>query len=283
MKKRLAPSFEVCSLEIELKYHRLCKGQGAQNVDTWLDEWVITYKEAKEHDVAEVTGTRPVRDFLMAIRSAELTFADAHLLMRNHSKADDLIELVEDFRQQVRLHQLYHRKEETHSASTTDSNTTMNSIKTSFRGQQMPPNPCVCGDTHLLADCPYLAREKRTQEWNVNSAKQLKVDKALRNDRTRARVERTLQKRKDKESRLSEGASASTSTNSSANTAYELLVAGEGGAFPVQTALAATTYHLQGSWILNSRPDTHVCNSTMVSRFTTTHIAGPEDRLTAGD
>lgn len=117
LKLRPAPIDEARNLEIEQRYHKLCKGPGNQNVDTWLDGWITTYTEAKEHCIAEATGTRPIRDFLMAARSKEPTFADAHLvLMRLNNITYDFYDLVEDFRQHTRLQQLQRpSKGDTHS------------------------------------------------------------------------------------------------------------------------------------------------------------------------
>lgn len=151
LKKRLAPSDEARSLDIEQRYHKLCKGPGNQNVETWLDEWMATITEAKEHSVAEVNGTRPVRDFLMAIRPKEPTFADAHLVFLRYKVVDDLYELAEAFRQHLRLQQLHNlTKESTHSAFTANSNTPNPKTNStlSYQGQQIQPKPCVCGDTH---------------------------------------------------------------------------------------------------------------------------------------
>ena len=67
LKRRLAPSDEARNLEIEQRYHKLCKGPGSQNIESWLDDWVTMYTDGIEHGIAETTGTRPVRDFLMAV------------------------------------------------------------------------------------------------------------------------------------------------------------------------------------------------------------------------
>ena len=64
LKRRLAPSDDARRLQIEQRYHQLCKGPGTQEIETYLDHWTTTYTEAKECHIGEVTGTRPIRDFL---------------------------------------------------------------------------------------------------------------------------------------------------------------------------------------------------------------------------
>lgn len=97
LKKCLAPKDEARGFEIEQKYHMLCQGPGAQNLETWLDEWTNTYTEGKENYIAEVTDSRPIRDFLPAVRSREPSFADAHFGLKRFRRGDDLYGLIEDF------------------------------------------------------------------------------------------------------------------------------------------------------------------------------------------
>ena len=132
----------------------------------------------------------------MAISSKGPSFADAQLVSIRSKGRDklDLYELIEDFRQRLRLLQLHHPVNgETHSAFSTNSNT---NTKVSFRGQQTPPKPCICSDTHWVADCYYLAPEKRPTGWSPNSLKQ-KVDDALQNSRTKTWVDTVIQKQKE--------------------------------------------------------------------------------------
>lgn len=96
----------------------------------------------------------------MAIREKEPTFADARLVSLKTKKSDGLFEMIEDFREHIRLQQLHQSsKGETLSAFATKPGT-------SFRGQEAltPPKSSLCGDTHWLADCVYLVPENRTQE-----------------------------------------------------------------------------------------------------------------------
>lgn len=103
LKKHLAPSHEARTFQIEQKYHRLCRGPGAQGLESWLDEWAITYTEAKQHDIVEVRDgdERPIRDFLMAIRSEAPTFANGHLAPKSLKTKDDMYDLIQDLREQV--------------------------------------------------------------------------------------------------------------------------------------------------------------------------------------
>ena len=159
----------------------------------------MTYTEAKELSIFEVGGTQPIRDFFIAISSKESSFADAHLVSfwSRRSQNLDLYELIEDFRQHLHLQQLHHPVNgETHSAFSTNLNT---NTKTSFRGQQIPTKPCICGDIHWVADCYYLAPEKRPTGWTSNSLKQKKVDDALQGSKTKTWVNTLIQRQKERD------------------------------------------------------------------------------------
>ena len=228
----------------------------------------------------------------MAISSKESSFADAHLVSFQSKGSEnlDLYELIEDFRQHLRLQQLHHStKGETHSAFSNNSN-----VKSSFWGQQTPSRPCVCGDTHWFSDCLYLVPKKCSSGWNPNATKQKKVTEALQNSQTKAFVDRSLHKSKDQNSTTSSTSSSPTvpdsasSISKSANdtkavTSTSTLATKDLGAFTVQISSSFSTmsYHLQESWILDNGPDSHICNSTMLSWFTRTHAAHSDDRLIA--
>lgn len=192
LKNRLAPSDHARSLEVERNYHKLCKGPGTQELEIWLDEWVATFTRAKELAFFEVDGIRPIRDFLLAARLRETSFAEAHLARLDEYSASNFYDLIEKFRQHLHRQRPYHYgKGGTHSSFSTNSGP-------SFKGKQVPgpPKPCLCGNAHWLADCYYLVPEKRPRGWKPKADKQKLVEDALKNSRTKTWVERTLEKRK---------------------------------------------------------------------------------------
>lgn len=106
LKRRFAPSDETRSLEIEQEYHKLCKGPGTWKFESWSDEWTISVIETTGHGITEATGSGPVRDILLAIRTNEPSFADARLVLLKHLGSDGLHVLVKGFRQHLRRQQL---------------------------------------------------------------------------------------------------------------------------------------------------------------------------------
>ena len=117
LKRRLAPSDSARALDIETKYHKLCKGPGKQDIEAWLEEWQLVCSEAISYKIGEAIGNRPLRDFLMAIHSKEPIFADSYLMDLEDDKPQDLDLLIENFRRLIRLHQSQKAKDNnTHSA-----------------------------------------------------------------------------------------------------------------------------------------------------------------------
>ena len=291
LKNRLAPSDEARSLEVEQSYHKLCKGPRSQDLETWLDEWVTTYTKAKELGIFEVSGTRPIRDFLMAARHRETSFADVQMARLDENRSNNLFDLIEKFRQHLRLQRLQQpaSTKNTHSAFSAHSSP-------SFRGKQVsrPPKPCLCGDTHWLADCYYLIPEKRPKGWEPNADKQKLVDDALKDSRTKAWAERTLEKRKSwdkdwKQDNLSQATLSSTpvaelhASSPQPGPSNQVSMGNSGAFICVQASSSAATWTIQNSWLLDNGTNIHVCNSTMLSRFTKTRSSGPKDILRAGN
>ena len=232
----------------------------------------------------------------MAVWLQDLLFADAHLvLLQRHQSICDLYSLIEDFRQHIQHSQFEHPgKGESHSAFATDANCTP-----TFRGQLAPGTKptCICGDKHWFSDCYYLVPEKRHKGWNPRSDTQQKVNSKLADPKIKAKIDRALQRNKNRQNRsggtpanvpsgsaISGGASANTlSTVVPSSSTTPTLSARVTGSFTVQASSFVTlAYHLQCSWILDNGSDSHVCNNSMLSRFTKTHDPHPDDMLAAG-
>lgn len=303
LKRRLAPSDDARSLEIEQKYIKLRKGPANQDLDKWLDEWCTTYTEVKTYQVAEVSGTRPIRDFLLAIHSKAPTFADTHLMSYKIKTEADLLDMIEQFRQYMRLHQSQTDSQAGgHSAfatSQTQQNQSRNSTNkssrpnvnscASFRGKQVAtPGTCVCGQTHWYSDCLYLNLGIRPANWKPDPIIQAKVDECMREERTRDKVNRSLDKNRmileKQKNKNSIKMSANATDTSNAATEASIPQSTNTGAYAcVRTVFSTEFYTLNSTWILDGGSNCHVCNSTMLSRFTRQRQAQHGEFLIAGN
>src|SRR5438045_6079157 len=75
LKKCLAPMDEARILEVEQKYQRLKRYNKWEKVEKWLKDWEITYTDAKELQLPEVTGNRPQINFTGAISAIDSNYA----------------------------------------------------------------------------------------------------------------------------------------------------------------------------------------------------------------
>lgn len=147
------------NLKIKLNYSRLYKGPGTQSIETWINNWVVTYTSGKEYRITETTRSQLIWDFLIATCTKKLTFTNAHFVMiQLQDSKYTLYTLVKDFRQHICLQHIHQpSNNSTHLAFATDTK----SNNSSFCRKKAPPKPCICGNTHWVADCYYLAPEKR--------------------------------------------------------------------------------------------------------------------------
>lgn len=114
--------------------------------------------------------------------------------------------------------------------------------------EQAPSKTCICGNIRCLADCYYLAPERRPTGWNANSVKQEKADFALRSDQDLGMGRPSASKRKDIEGKAS-SVQQSNSSSGGANTdaSTSTLTSANLGSFCVKSTLSALTYPPHGS------------------------------------
>ena len=192
LKERLAPSDKARSLELELKYHLLCKGPKNQEVDKWLDDWTQTYTQAIQLRIAEVQGDRPVRDFLLAISQKDPHFAAVYTIKQEEGQAIDMYALIETFRRTQRLQNLYTTSStKSHSAFAADKDASQSKSRSKspmpkFKGDKHAPK-CICQEQHYYVDCCYLNTTVRPANWKADPQIQSLVDKVL--------LDQTLKKR----------------------------------------------------------------------------------------
>lgn len=99
---------------------------------------MVTLTQAKEHKIFEVSGTRPVRNFLMAIGAKEPSLADVYLNRLKQKKQDDLFEIIENYRQQIHLQQ-------THQSLSKGSHSAFVTSSTLQKRQKTPDQPSSSG------------------------------------------------------------------------------------------------------------------------------------------
>ena len=265
LKKTLAPTDEARELALETEYRKLCKGPKNQDIKKWLEDWTRTYKKAKQYGIGEISGTRPVRDFLLAVKPLNHPFATYYLMALARKDKPEIHNVIEEFRHTIRLElETKETKGSSHSAFSSDESESA-AEKPSFRGKPIPTPRCICTKVEWFSDCYYLNPDKRPAGWKPDPEIQKKVTNALKNEEFKARIDRALKKSKEIDDRKknSGGEPNSESETHKSNTDKEI-----DGVFPViKSNFSTHTFALQSSWILDHGSSTHVCNSSMKHRF----------------
>jgi hypothetical protein len=316
LKKRLASTDSTRTMIIETKYRQLCWGSTRyQDMKTYLTEWERTYIEAKKNNLFEISGNKALRDFLVSLAGRESQYSNAQLMILKNSN-DDLLGTIASFRQFIRMRETENHKlvvqrydERKLSAFSVENNqgSTFNEQPSQSAGQSARSNEnkekksCLCESMHRWGDCYYMIPEKRPNDWTSNHTTMSKVNEALKDQRLKSTVEKSIKNNRKRENKGNKGKKAIINDNEASqkdaassnqlikyqNTdAFIFSIVSNIEVFTIsitsRTALSTVNveYSLKGSWILDEGANHHVCNSTMLSRFTKTRNASDE-KMTA--
>ncbi len=185
LKQRLAFTNTICSLEIERKYHQLCKRSERQEIEKWIENWQTTYADAKTYNVTEISETRSQRDFLLTVYSKESNFSNTELVKLNRNESEDLNTLIEDFRILIRLRAF--RKEKNsliafvtnRKLSDDDKNKNKDNSQNEISfDERKSTRDCLCEMKHSWKNCYYLIETKRSNEWISRFETMKKIENA---------------------------------------------------------------------------------------------------------
>lgn len=278
LKAIVAPTDFARLQRLSNKYKELLKGSGSQDVEEWLDEWVVWCEQARSVNLPEIASEkRTMQQFLVAVSYKETIYAETTLTLVDAQAVTSMEQVIANYRDRYRLHQSMGKgnAQDSHSAFATESSKSKGK-KSTFKGnsQDREPEPCLCGKKMWYSDCWYL-NGSAPSYWKEDPNIRKKVNKALEDPDIKARVQRSLDRKakydkktdkkddsKKKDSKDDGGTVLATSLFSSMSTV-------EAGSL---TSLI----------ILDSGADVHVCNSTNAEFFRKTRDRHPEDFINAG-
>ena len=300
LKLRFAPTDQTRKIQIEAKYHELCKGPGNQDREMWLDAWRETYITGKALNVYEMTQERPIRDFIYSIMDQDEAWANAHLaLIDEEIKEDSLFNLISKFRNHTRMKSSRKLHQSAHSAFSASAQPNQPSQQSngqpnqanqnqpvgrgrgggdlSYKGKQQPQE-CLCGEMHWWVDCIYLNPAKRPYNWHEQADPETakRVNEAMKNSDTKDYIENAIRRAMEKRTQNNQINQNQNQTHPPE--APSAFVADQ-QYYGVFTTAIASNNPLLFSWILDNGSDTHVCNKTMLHRFRKTRDAPPENIL----
>jgi hypothetical protein len=293
LKNKVAPSNEAREHELATEYQALKTVQNGMNPLDWITAWEILCKEAKQHGLPEVSGDRPVNDFLNAVLGVDKEWATAQIVSIQNKKEKGkflpgLEEITERFRSYLRIH----RPTETFSIHTAFANETGTLRKqnptqtasetktTTEKGGKKGQWICQCGENHKMWQCKYLNPTIRPKGWkpDENIVNKFK-DHEQNNEGFRKALERQ-RKRNFK-------APGKPTAKEQADTDAQLLLGPSEDKSEQQAHVYASCFAssskeegLSNVWILDSGANTHICNDP--SKFEFERTAHATDMLESG-
>lgn len=272
LKSRLAPSDQARKLEVLRRYQALCLGPGSRDIESWIEEWQLTYTEAAGLKIGEALEERPKRDFLLAIRLKNATFAEMHLEDVDKDSVT-IYHLIELYRNRTRLLKAADIIIPTHSAFGAHKEQTEKGKgkekESTFNGQKPARPKCLCGGFHSMGKCWFMVPNIRPSGWTPNAATMTRVSEALKDPANRKKLSESIERLKKAESE------ATTWGGEEGDTDHATFVTNS--VFAVDEK-----FSIRNSWILDNGSDIHVCNDTMLHRFRKEKNAPSNHTLIAG-
>ena len=289
LKKHLAPTDRAKEFEITKRYAKLKSYDKSQPIKQWLDDWERTYSEGYIMAIPEVSGTRSLFDFAMAISSIDQSYGYTMEFDINRGvKKNDipqLTDLVEDFRNHWRRNQAT-----LHPA-------TARAVQ--FKGDDRPARaqlPCQCGMQHRAEKCYYWNPSIRPEGWSGKTEIFDKINERLKKlkggagGRLKKLALETWKydglKDENKEQKPSSDDPKGKDTDSTNRRNLGAYMASSH--LTSHTALLANDSvnrgpgSLYNSWALDTRTDIHICNDRNRSNYTMTHPASATDVIDSG-
>jgi hypothetical protein len=295
LRKRIAPTDIGRELELRNSYQELLKGPTNQDLEKYIERWEKLTNEMTTANLTEIQGTKPLYDFLLAVKSIATSYTDTKMakldsLRRKGKPLLTLFDLFEDYRNYYRANKR-HTKSSSHTAFASFQNEHQQGSSTSSDQSSdfKPPRPCLCHANHRFRDCPYLIEHKRDLKWTPDPAIQKEIaDKLAANPNLEKKIGYI---RKGSEKRKNRGSDKNDTTDSHSTTSGGSVNApsvANKGSFAIQSSFNArredTTadyaQRLRTNWIVDSGSDVHICNET--ARFCYQRTAPEDDTIMAG-
>src|SRR5436190_4303700 len=189
--------------ELEKEYNKLRKPPRRQDLNIWLDQGNNLYERTNKGKYTKYTGLSALLDFVNAVKSvnpffAQITHRELMQKDREGKELPKLTELTRDLAHELRFAKSTSGSDPTGFAATFQNRST---DQPSQDDKPQPPRgsrsnrkenrPCMCGDIHRFADCPYLFASNRQANWKPNPDTMVKVMDTLQNNASkRAAIDR---------------------------------------------------------------------------------------------
>ena len=220
LKSHVAPSDPTRRRELRAKYDALRSPKPRNtSVNKWLDDWIRVTDLMTTLNMPEMQGGQVQEEFLVTANKLHETWATAELrklldLQESPTAKDadlpSITTLVASFRQFLRIVKPQGSTFGTFGASlgiaegngpntkenTTDEGNRQNQDqkpKKQAQGQGRYTPKCICNEVHWYKNCPYVNPLVRLQGWKPDLKVEAKFEKARKNPRIAARLQRAAE------------------------------------------------------------------------------------------
>ena len=157
LKLRFAFIDQIKKIQIEMKYHELCKKSENQNLKKWLNEWRKIYITNKTLNVYEIIKKRSIKNFIYSIMNKNKIWTNVHLVFIDEEiKKDSLFNLIAKFRNHDRMKSNKKLHQSAHSTFSASCRSDQNQLadhdqksgNASFRDIKQQSQKCLCDEMH---------------------------------------------------------------------------------------------------------------------------------------
>jgi hypothetical protein len=257
-------------------------------MNQWLLNWKKIYAKTKRLNLSDVQNDRCAYDFLNSLRTMNLSFMFNRETILNHEmnqnkSSTSIKNLLEEFRNHLRIARALITKRTTHEAfatlqekSSNDETTDQEKESEKVSNRKIENRSCLCDRKHSFNECYYLIEELRSIEWKSNEEMMKKIEKILEtNSRIRTTVKwarKSVKRRLKKIIEKEDDFDDESTKKKFFNDEVTLNVS-----FAETFAKRQTFYKLINCWTLDSEIDIHVCNDS--DRFRLNRMIDSNDQL----
>ena len=220
LKNRFALTKNELTRLIQRKYVDLCKSPKESKIDKWLTNWEKNHAECTYYKMKESNEEQSIRDFITAVQPlSEVFYNQWSFTIRSESIEDKGITLqavLKDFRRYQLEEYLREGKKSTDLSFATyqgeKAPTTSNgNSSTEKKDSRSSKKKCPCRCYRSWERCYYMNPSIQPANWVPIKEKKEKVNKALKNEDFKKKVQQVIKEFKKK----STGEAKESSTNSS--------------------------------------------------------------------
>lgn len=188
LSRRYTPTAESRKDKIIAKYTRLrtTPPPPGSRIDKWLAEWEALYSAGKRINLLDIEDHHAIKDFINIV--LDYSFAD---YQRNQIQDQGIPQNIDFYSFVQKYREIRTQKNANHIRIHGVFNTRQPTLG---QGCTKEKRDCLCKEDHRFAECPYLIKSKREEDWIPDPEIQRQIDQKLRGSEALCTIISKLQK-----------------------------------------------------------------------------------------